>query len=176
MAKMLIPKITPAMMKYNPDQVTNILNRLIADVNYLNGLGIESAVRAANARPEPTPTPSSNWRQDRIFDPAKMGHRAGWCLMNCRLGFGIATGHFASARKDMEDQRRNGTLHTGTPPIDIQVPVYIDTGVAAGHVVVWDKGTVYSDGEIVPDGLAHWENIWGWGELCDNRRVVSQVA
>lgn len=175
MAKQLIPKIGPGMLKNYPDQVSATLNLIIDEINRYRLLDVEGRVIRSVLNPSPSVSPVIEWSQSRAFDPARMGHRAGWCLQNCREGFGITTGHFASARKDMEDQSRNGTLHAGTPPDYLQVPVYIDTGVAAGHVVVWDKGTVYSDGEIVPDGLAHWKNIWGWGELCDNRRVVAPL-
>lgn len=123
--------------------------------------------------------PSDEWLQVRTFNLANMGTTPGWCLMNCRLGFGINTGTYASARADMNAQRANGTLHDAgqNPPAYIQVPVYIDTGVADGHVVVWDRGTVYSDGVLIQNGLAYYGmgNIWGWGELCDGARVVRRA-
>lgn len=122
--------------------------------------------------PEP-PTPADEWIQYRNFNPANMGTRAGYCLQNCRLGFGIMTGYFPSARADMNSQRANGTLHTDLPPpANIAVPVYCESGTPNGHVVVWDHGTVYSDGKIVKKGLSAWATVYGWGELCDGRRVV----
>lgn len=122
--------------------------------------------------PEP-PTPTPTWAQVRAFNPANMGTTPGWCLRNCRLGFGIMTGQFASARADMNSQLANGTLHTDLPPpADIAVPVYCESGTPNGHVVVWDHGTVWSDGAIVKNGLANWRTVYGWGELCDGRRVV----
>ena len=36
MAKMLIPHITPDMLRHNPDQVTQILNRVIDALNKLD--------------------------------------------------------------------------------------------------------------------------------------------
>lgn len=79
----------------------------------------------------------------------------------------------------MQSQLANGTLHdaNGYPPNYIQVPVYIDTGIPEGHVVVWDKGTVYSDGVLISGGLSYYglSNIWGWGELCDGVRVVQKT-
>ena len=33
MARQLIPRISPAMLKHNPDQVTEILNRAIDEIN-----------------------------------------------------------------------------------------------------------------------------------------------
>lgn len=121
----------------------------------------------------PSPT---TWTQVRTFDHNDMGTTPGWCLMNCRLGFGIQSGTFANAKADMQSQRANGTLHGAgtTPPSYLQVPVYIDTGTVDGHVVVWDKGTVWSDGTRISQGLSYFglSNVWGWGELCDGVRVV----
>ena len=122
--------------------------------------------------PEP-PTPADEWEQYRNFNPANMGTRAGYCLQNCRLGFGIMTGQFPSARADMNSQRANGTLHTDLPPpANIAVPVYCESGTPNGHVVVWDHGKVYSDGRLITQGLSAWSTVYGWGELCDGRRVV----
>ena len=122
--------------------------------------------------PEP-PTPADEWIQYRNFNPANMGTRAGYCLQNCRLGFGIMTGQFPSARADMNSQRANGTLHTDLPPpANIAVPVYCESGTPNGHVVVWDHGKVYSDGKLIAKGLSAWSTVYGWGELCDGRRVV----
>lgn len=124
--------------------------------------------------PEP-PTPPDEWTQYRQFNPANMGTRQGYCLQNCRLGFGIMTDQFPSARADMNSQRANGTLHTDLPPpANIAVPVYCESGAPNGHVVVWDHGTVYSDGKIVKKGLSAWATVYGWGELCDGRRVVQR--
>lgn len=125
--------------------------------------------------PEP-PTPTPEWTQVRAFNPANMGTTPGWCLRNCRLGFGITSGTFANARADMNSQRANGTLHTDLPPpADIAVPVYCESGTPNGHVVVWDHGTVWSDGAIVKNGLANWRTVYGWGELCDGKRVVQHT-
>lgn len=114
------------------------------------------------------------WKQVRSFSPAKMGKKPKWCLMNCRLGFGINKGTFASAKMDMEHQRKTGTLHAGKPPADIQVPVYCDTLSADEHVVVWDRGTVYEDGYVRSRGLGGLA-LFGWGECCDGVRVVEAV-
>lgn len=173
--KQFIPRITPAMLKHNPDQVSMTLNRLIDTVNYLESLDLENLINSYSEDPEPTP-PAKDWHQVLGFDPTKMGTTPGWCLQNCRLGFGIATGQFPSARADMESQQANGTLHAETPFDYLQVPVYVETGIPEGHVVVWDKGTVWSDGVIVPDGLSHYSHVYGWGELCDGRRVVTRDA
>jgi hypothetical protein len=125
--------------------------------------------------PEP-PTPDPEWTQVRAFNPANMGTDPGWCLRNCRLGFGIMTGMMASARADMNSQIQNGTFHTDVPPpANIAVPVYCESGTPNGHVVVWDHGKVWSDGKLITDGLSHWRTVYGWGELCDGRRVVKRT-
>lgn len=115
-----------------------------------------------------------SWRQVRSFDPAKMGTRKGWCLMNVRLGFGIQNGTFPSAKADMESQRRNGTLHSMAElPANCAVPVYIDTASPNEHVICDDHGVLWSDGKRLSSlaGL----NCFGWGELCDGVRVVEYV-
>lgn len=110
------------------------------------------------------------YKQVRQFNLSKMGHKRGWCLQNVRLGFGIGP-KYLNAKLDMLAQRKNGTLHSGVPPINISVPVYCDTSALAEHVVVWDKGKVYSDGVLQKNGLAGFKSF-GWGELCDGTRVV----
>ena len=84
------------------------------------------------------------------FNPRKMGTRPGWCLMNCRLGFGIQRGCFPSAKADMESQKKNKTLHDiKTLPTNCAVPVYCDTVSQYEHVVVCDHGTWYEDGKKI---------------------------
>lgn len=112
------------------------------------------------------------WQQVKNFSPSKMGKQAGWCLQNCRLGFGIQNGTFYSARDDMESQIKNGTFHKGLPPNNIAVPVYCDTASEFEHVIVADKGTYYSDGYITNP---NYFKIFGWGEKCDGQRVVKWV-
>ena len=128
--------------------------------------------------PSPVFPPAIEWRQVRNFDPSAMGTTPGWCLQNCRLGFGGPYGNFSSARADMESQQANGTLHAEIyPPDYLAVPVYIDNGSWDGHVGVWDHGTFYSDGIIINDFVSYYgaANIYGWGELCDGWRVVEHV-
>lgn len=116
------------------------------------------------------------YKQVRNFDRSKMGTRAGWCLMNCRLGFGINTGTYPSAKADMESQKKAGTLHDiSTIPTNCAVPVYCDTSSKYEHVVVYDHGSVYSDGKLVQGGLS-WFKCFGWGEFCDGQRVVEFTA
>jgi len=105
------------------------------------------------------------------FDPQKMGTRKGWCLMNCRLGFGINKGTYPSAKADMEAQQKEGCFHAGElPPTNIAAPIYFDTASQYEHVMVADHGTYYSDGKRLTS-LAGWKLI-GWGEKCDGVRVV----
>lgn len=110
--------------------------------------------------------------QVRKFNLSQMGTREGWCLMNTRLGFGIKTGKFASAKADMESQRANGTLHPlATIPKNCTVPVYLNTSSPSEHVEVCVNGkTWYSDGKKVNPPAK--SIVFGWGELCDGVRVV----
>lgn len=112
------------------------------------------------------------YKQVRNFNLSSMGKRAGWCLMNCRLGFGISKGTYQSAKADMESQRKNGTLHgIDSVPTNCAVPVYADTSSKYEHVMVLDHGVLYSDGKLVTAGLSAFK-CFGWGECCDGVRVV----
>lgn len=108
--------------------------------------------------------------QIKGFNPAKMGRKKGYCLQNCDKGFGIS-GSMPSAKYDMESQRKNGTLHAGTPPYNISVPVYCDTVSKYEHVVVWHRGVVYEDGAVRAGGLKGLK-LFGWGECEDGTRIV----
>ena len=111
------------------------------------------------------------YKQVRNFNLSSMGKRAGWCLMNCRLGFGISKGTYPSAKADMESQRKNGTLHgIDSVPTNCAVPVYADTSSKYEHVLVCDHGVYYSDGKRLA-GTGGFK-FFGWGELCDGKRVV----
>ena len=164
MPRQLFPRITPVMLDRNPDQVCDILNRAIGEMNTIyqsidainNGIiSIKNRISAL----ENAPTPSyTEFVQTMLFNSANMGSTPGMCLQNCRKGFGIQSGTFPNARADWESQIAKGTLQTGN-----------------GHVVVWDRGTVWEDGSVVPNGLTHYSHIIGWGELCDGVRVVHRV-
>ena len=112
-----------------------------------------------------------SWVQVLPFNLSKMGTKKGYCLQNDRLAFGITKGTFASAKADMESQKKNGTLHYDNPPANVAVPVYVDTTSIYEHVVICDHGTYYSDGKKVSKPA----KIFGWGELCDGVRVVKWV-
>lgn len=104
-------------------------------------------------------------------DPKKMGTAKGWCLKNTRLAFGIYTGKYASAKADMEAQKKEGTLHPiDTLPSNVCVPVYIDTVSKYEHVVLSYYGTFYEDGKKI--SRYYYKNYFGWGEKVDGNRVV----
>jgi hypothetical protein len=110
----------------------------------------------------------ANYEQTMPFYPKDMGKQKGWCLQNCRLGFHIYKPKYASAKAAMDAAKRNGTYHAGTPPNNISVPVYVSSSSKYGHVVVWDKGTWWSDGK----SYRLWSGVLGWDEMMDGTRVV----
>ena len=104
-----------------------------------------------------------------------MGKKKGWCLQNCRLVFGFHTGKYASAKLDMESQRAGGTLHSiDTLPTNVVVPVYVDTTSKYEHVIISYYGTFYEDGYKI--NRKTFSKYFGWGELCDGRRVVKETT
>ena len=181
---MKIPRVNPVIKKELPNQFCEILNRVIDRTNDLDGLDktleeinktLASLQEQIDALQPTPPTPTGEWTQILQFDIANMGNTPGWCLQNTREGFGIATGTFASARADMESQIANGTLHSGTPPLDVAVPIYYNNAHPDGHVCVWDHGLVYSDKRLCASIDAVDSGYAGWGELCDGTRVVQHV-
>lgn len=136
-----------------------------------------SSVSYEGQNPNPVYPSAIEWNQVRAFYPADMGTTAGWCLQNTRLGFHIYSGTYASARADMESQEANGTLHSGTPPDYIAVPIYFKNywWTSDGHVAAWDHGRIYSDGVEYPSIDSVATDYAGWGELCDGARVVQHV-
>ena len=101
------------------------------------------------------------------FYPSEMGKVKGWCLKNCRLGFRIYTAKYACAKTAMQAGKKNGTYHDGVPPTNIAVPVYCNTKLANGHVVVCDKGIWWEDGKRINK-----PSVIGWDEMMDGTRVV----
>lgn len=114
----------------------------------------------------------ANYEQTMPFYPKDMGKQKGWCLQNCRLGFHIYKPKYASAKAAMDAAKRNGTYHAGTPPNNISVPVYVSSSSKYGHVVVWDKGTWWSDGKK----YSSWSGVLGWDEMMDGTRVVKVAS
>lgn len=184
MRQQRIPLLTTEEFRRFPDQTVEILNRLIADVNQYQAdraeitnaiLSLRKQVKNITPAPPPSPTPTGEWVQALAFDVTRMGTTPGRCLENTRLGFGISSGTFASAREDMESQIANGTLHAELPPADIAVPIYYNNSMAAGHVAVSDHGIIYSDGVMYGSIDSVTSGYRGWGELCDGVRVVTPV-
>lgn len=104
-----------------------------------------------------------------------MGKKKGWCLQNCRLVFGFKVGKFASAKVDMESQRKNGTLHPmNEMPTNVVVPVYVDTASKYEHVIISNYGTFYEDGVKISN--KKYSKFFGWGECCDGNRVVKKTT
>lgn len=183
MAKQRIPLITTEMYRNLPDQTTEILNRLITEVNdnRLDLTEITNAIIVLQNQIKklgPAPIPAGDWQQILAFHIEDMGTTPNMCLQNTREGFGIQTATFASAKEDMDSQIQNGTLHAGTPPLNISVPLYYDgwSLVPDGHAAVWDHGVVYSDGVRYASINSVTVNYTGWGELCDGVRVVAPAS
>lgn len=113
-------------------------------------------------------------KQIKYFDIRKMGHKAGYCLQNVRLGFGIPA-LFYDAKQDMLNNKNKGTLHSmDTLPHDVQVPVYVDSSSAHEHIIAYDRGTFYTDGKRLTSTKGI--KFFGWGELCENVRVVEYTS
>lgn len=112
--------------------------------------------------------------QIKPFYPKDMGTKKGWCLQNVAKGFHIypSKDPSASAKADMERNKRKGTFHSGLSelPTNCAVPVYQDTTSQYEHVLVYDKGTWYSDGKKV--GCP--SKIYGWGEWCNGYQIVKK--
>lgn len=115
-----------------------------------------------------------NYEQLKPFYPKEMGSKKGWCLQNCRLGFRIYTGHYASAKAAYQAGIKNGTVHSmNTLPYNCAVPVYYSTASKYGHVIVYDHGTYYSDGaRFKPSESA----LLGWDENMDSVPVVKKTS
>lgn len=183
MVKQRIPLLTVEMYRQLPDQTVEVLNRLITEVNDCQRdiAELTNAILALRKQIKsigPSPTPTGEWQQVLNFVLSNMGTTPGLCLQNTREGFGIPAGTFPTARADMESQVANGTLHSGTPPSDIAVPIYYSNFdfTTDGHVAVWDHGMVYSDGNPYPSISSVASFYTGWGELCDGVRVVARAS
>ena len=110
------------------------------------------------------------YEQTRAFYPNEMGKQKGWCLQNCRLGFRIYTPKYKSAAAAMAAAKRNGTFHTMNElPSNCSVPVYTTSSSANGHVVVYDKGTYYTDGKKYKPASS---SLLGWDTNMDGTQVV----
>ena len=112
--------------------------------------------------------------QVRPFNPSKMGTRKNWCLANCMTGFEPPVpSKYPDAKSAMQANKDAGTLHSmDTLPLNCAVPVFADTPSQWEHVMVCDKGTMWSDGQIVDAGKF---NYFGWGETLNDVRIVDYV-
>ena len=115
-----------------------------------------------------------SYKQVRNFNPAKMGTRKGYCLQNCRIAFEPEIPPlYMDAKEAMQANRNAGTLHNmDSLPLNCAVPVFADTPSEYEHVMVCDKGVMYSDGTIVD--AANFK-YFGWGETLNDVRVVEYV-
>lgn len=113
------------------------------------------------------------WKQVVPFDLSKMGTRPNYCLQNVRLSYGIPP-KYADAKSAMNASKRAGTFHEGADvPTNVSVPLFADTGCVYGHVMVDDKGTVYSDGKWLPSFKGM--RVLGWSETLNDVRIVELV-
>lgn len=113
------------------------------------------------------------WKQVVPFDLSKMGTRPNYCLQNVRLSYGIPP-KYADAKSAMNASKRAGTFHEGADvPTNVSVPLFADTGSPYGHVMVDDKGTVYSDGKWIPSFKGM--RVLGWSETLNDVRIVELV-
>jgi len=120
------------------------------------------------------------WKQTKSFNKALGGSRAGWCLRNTRLGFGIAP-WYANATQAWNNTEKHQTRDI---PLGIDVPLfysYTVLGVNLGHINVrLANGTVWSDGTIYNSLWAyestHRPKYLGWGESINGVRVISYVG
>ena len=115
-----------------------------------------------------------SYKQIREFDPSKMGTRPNYCLQNCRKGYvPEIQPKYEDAGQAMQANKDAGTLHSmDSLPKNCAVPVFADTTSKYEHVMVADKGTLYSDGKVVSfDGF----KFFGWGESLNDVRVVEWV-
>lgn len=115
------------------------------------------------------------YEQVKEANVKNMGKRKGFCLQNTRVAFGIPVGKFPSAKADIESQRKNGTLHDiSTLPVNVCVPVYVDTVSQYEHVILSAYGVFYEDG--VKISRYKYSTFFGWGECCDGVRVVKKTT
>lgn len=113
------------------------------------------------------------WEQVTPFNLSKMGKKAGYCLQNVRLAYGIAP-KYADAKAAMLANRNAGTLHDiSTLPKNVAVPVFVDTASVYEHVEVSDRGTFYSDGKKLVNPMS--QRFFGWGETLNDVRIVKFV-
>lgn len=113
------------------------------------------------------------WEQVTPFNLSKMGTKAGYCLQNVRLAFGVPS-KYVDAKAAMLANKKAGTLHDiSTLPKNVAVPVFVDTSSVYEHVEVADHGTFYSDGKKLTNPMN--QRFFGWGETLNDVRIVKYV-
>lgn len=114
-----------------------------------------------------------SWKQVKPFNLSKMGKTPGYCLQNVRLAFDAPSKYY-DAKAAMQANKDAGTLHDiSTLPLNVSVPVFLDTASVYEHVIASDKGTFYSDGKRLTS-LAGYK-VFGWGETLNGARIVEWV-
>lgn len=114
------------------------------------------------------------WKQIKKFDLKKMGTKYNYCLANVRSAFGV-TGVYNSAKEAMLASKKAGHLHSiETLPTNCAVPVFADTTSPYEHVMVMDRGTLYSDGKKVDNPNAF--KYYGWSESLNDEIIVKWVS
>lgn len=115
-----------------------------------------------------------SWKQVKPFTLSKMGTTPGYCLQNVRLAFDAPSKYY-DAKAAMQANKDAGTLHdVSTLPLNVAVPVFLDTASVYEHVIASDKGVFYSDGKKLTS-LAGYK-VFGWGETLNGARIVEWVA
>lgn len=128
------------------------------------------------------------YEQLESFKASRMGTKRGWALANARMGFNIPVGRYASARADMEAQKKAHTLHKlDTLPQGVSVPIYCEPKIkklctvsrSFGYVfVITKRGRIYAEGKIQSKKWLEYmseNNKLYWGEFCDGVRIVREV-
>lgn len=113
------------------------------------------------------------YRQLKPFYPNDMGKEKGYCLKNVAKGYHIypSPSPSSSAKQDMDRNIEKGTLHRDQNfPSNCAVPVYLDTTSQYEHILVCDKGTLWSDGKKLPSLSGY--SVYGWGEWCNGYKIV----
>lgn len=124
------------------------------------------------------------WKQARTVNISQMGKRSGYCLVNTRVG-GVPD--IPSKYQTAHEAQLHTTLHPGTPPSGVWVPVFFDfyatiDGVYKnwGHVGWYKDGVFYSDGvryaSIAAYEAHHAPRYRGWGETLNGVRIIEWVA
>lgn len=121
-----------------------------------------------------------SWNQIKPFDTKKAGNKAGMCLMNVRLGYGIAP-KYGSAWEAWKHTQQHGNKIV---PKGVDVPLFYDytdkKGNRYGHINVRLKdGRVWNDGKAFANldaFLNAWSNVKyvGWGESVNDVRVIRE--